>query len=197
MFTVITRTANRPRFFAACRRSVLGQRRQPYHIVVSDNPNDDYMEGDRVVRVQHEDGRGHNLYFNLARLHIPASHPWVIFLDDDDAFDTPDALDIIAENILRTDDLVLWQVQFPDRLVPGEMIYLPPQAGHITGIGFCYHSAHWIDWKPYACGDFLVINELYAQLRPVWIDRVLTKMQIGPGHGLQKDLAHELHPSTS
>lgn len=187
MITVITRTANRSRYFAECRRSVLAQTLRPYHLIVSDTPEDEYPDGDRVVRVQHLDDRGHNQYFNIARLHVPASHPWVIFLDDDDAFSTPDAVATIAAAIRSANDMVLWQVDFHNRIIPGGMIYLSPQVGKISGIGFCYHVSNWVDWKPYACGDFLVIDELYQILRPVWIDQILTKIQREPGHGKRMD----------
>lgn len=187
MITVITRTANRPRYFAECRRSVLEQTERAYHIVISDTPEDDYMDGDLVLRVPRQEGRGHNLYFNEAARHIPRSHPWVMFLDDDDAFATRRALQMIRERIYDANSMVLWQVQFPDRQIPGGSMYLPPQPGNISGIGFCYHSKHWEDWKPEAYGDYFVIKALYSHLHPVWVNAVLTKVQ-QIGAGLRLDL---------
>lgn len=193
MFTVITRTSGRPRFFEQCRRSVLMQTEPAYHIVISDDPADEYMEGDLVLRVPHIPGRGHNLYFNQVRQHIPPSHPWVIFLDDDDRFLGPFSLDLIRDEILkqvftREDCLYLWQVEFTDeRLIPGNAFGQLPQPGNISGIGFCYHSKHWEDWKGEAMGDFHVINALYSRLNPVWIEAVLTGVQ-EIGHGLKMDL---------
>jgi len=197
MFTVITRTANRPRFFAKCRRSVLAQTRKAFHLIVTDDPADHYPEGDFVALVERKEGRGHNLYFNEVRRDIPDANPWVIFLDDDDHFTTPDALACIACAIRDADDLLLWQVQFPDIVIPGGMIYLPPQPGRITGIGFCYHKKHWVDWQATSFGDFKVINELYNTLHPVWLNSVLTGTQEGPGHGNRNDLGHGLHFATS
>ncbi len=188
MFTVITRTANRPRFFGKCRQSVLSQTRPTFHLVITDDPADQYPVGDFVALVERKEGRGHNTYFNEVRQHIPDSHPWVIFLDDDDAFAAPDALACIAGAIRDSSDLVLWQVQFPDCILPGKRFGLPPAPGQITGIGFCYHKSHWLDWPPVPLGDFAVIQELYQTLRPVWLNSVLTKMQTGPGHGLRLDL---------
>lgn len=190
MITVITRTANRTRFFAECRRSVLEQTERPYHLVISDTPEDDYPEGDLVLRVPRQEGRGHNLYFNQVRKHIPRSHPWVMFLDDDDAFHTRRAVQMIQERLYDANDMVLWQVLFPDNLqIPGGSMFLPPQPGKISGIGFCYHSWHWEDWKPEAYGDYHVINALYSQLHPVWINAVLTRVQ-EIGHGQRKDATH-------
>lgn len=197
-FTLITRTSGRPRFFARCRQSVLSQT-HPYvfHLIISDDPADHYAKGDFVALVEYKEGRGHNTYFNEVRKYIPDSHPWVIFLDDDDEFTMPDALALIAATIESENDLLLWQVRFPDRLVPGDALGLPPVAGNITGIGFCYHKKHWVNWSALSFGDFFVIRELYFNLRPQWIDFVFTAMQIGPGHGLKKDLEHGLHFSTS
>ena len=189
-FTIITRTSARPRFFARCRASVLAQTHKNYfHLVVSDDPADHYPEGDFVALVEQLPGRGHNLYFNEAARYIPASHPWVIFLDDDDHFTTPDALERIAAAIDTDDDMALWQVQFPHGLIPGDMAGLPPQPGNITGIGFCYHAKHWRNWQARSFGDFFVINELYHTLRPVWLHEVLTGLQSAPGFGLRMDLA--------
>lgn len=200
MITVITRTSNRPRFFAHCRLSVLAQTVRPYHIVISDEPEDDYMEGDLVLRLPKQEGRGHNLYMNAARPHIPPSHPWVMFLDDDDRFEQSAAIETICNSIRSADDVLLWQVQFPHGLIPGGMIYLIPQMGNISGIGFCYHSKHWEDWQPIPCGDYYVINKLYRTLHPVWINAVLTGLQAAPGHGHRWDLEennHELRFATS
>ncbi len=189
MFTVITRTANRPKFFRRCRESLLAQTHKNYfHLVVTDDPADQYPAGDFVALVGRKEGRGHNLYFNEVAQHIPASHPWVIFLDDDDRFTTPDALACISGAISTDDDFILWQVQFPQGLIPGDAWGFPPQPGNITGIGICYHRKHWVDWRAQSFGDFFVISELYNKLRPVWLPSVLTGLQSVPGLGLRADL---------
>lgn len=194
-FTIITRTSARPNFFARCRASLLSQTHKNYfHLVVSDDLSDKYPigQGDLLLRVKPLAGRGHNTYFNLAAEHIPPSHPWVIFLDDDDELISRHALEIIANAIHDADNILLWQVLFPDCILPGQRFGLPPEPGQITGIGFCYHVSHWIDWLPLPLGDFAVIQELYQELRPVWINQILTGMQVGPGHGNRQDLEHGL-----
>lgn len=188
MFTVITRTSGRPRFFEQCRRSVLAQTMQPFHLVISDDLADTYATGDFVLHVQHQEGRGHNLYFNAARQHIPASHPWVIFLDDDDEFLRPNALERIAAAIFEETRMVLWQVRFTSYLIPGNEIGFHPKPGNISGIGFCYNSRFWVDWTPAAFGDFYVIDALYSVFHTAWIDEVLTGIQYVPGNGERKDL---------
>lgn len=201
MITVITRTSGRPRRFDICRKSVLMQGCQPFHLVISDTADENYMRGDKVLRVQKQEGRGHNLYLNEARHHIPPSHPWVMFLDDDDQFTGPCAVQEMVKHInsapdffiedtdMAEDSLLLWQVQFPGNvLIPGTAFGHPPAPGNISGIGFCFHSKHWVDWPAESLGDFHVINTLYSQLCPVWIYAVLTGLQAGPGMGLREDL---------
>lgn len=199
MITVITRTANRPRYFAKCRRSVLQQTERAFHLVISDTPEDDYPEGDLVLRVPRLQGRGHNLYFNQAAKHIPPSHPWVMFLDDDDQMGSPFTLESVIRNIIDENSLLLWYVEIDDGfIVPNHSFGKPPLPGNISGIGFCYHSRHWMDWPPESLGDFKVISELYKKLNPVWIEAVLTCTQDGPGHGLREDLITEnVHLTTS
>ena len=190
--TIITRTSNRPEFFKRCRQSIVEQTGVLFrkgHMVISDDPADQYHARSFVLRVQRREGRGHNMYFNEVAPIIQGSwYPWVMFLDDDDHLLRPDALRLITEAMQTEDDLILWQVQFPHgRLVPGAAIGMPPQPGNISGIGFCYHSKHWVDWvgEPYA--DWRVISELYQSLTPRWIYETLTGLQGEPGHGLRQD----------
>lgn len=190
MITVLTRTSRRPVFFAECLRSVQAQSVKPYHIISSDDPEDTYAlgKGDHLLHIPAQHGRGSNLYLNMMRRYIPKKSPWVMFLDDDDHFTDIDAVKKIQNNIRSEDDLLLWQVQFPHGLVPGLALGHAPSPGNITGIGFCFHSKHWIDWVSDSFGDYFVIAQLYMRLNPVWIDEVLTGLQSSAGHGLRRDL---------
>ena len=187
-FTVITRTSGRPKFFAECRRSVITQSLAAYHLVGYDSTDDTYPVGDDVVYLEAAIGRGHNLYFNTLRHYVPKTHPWIIFLDDDDKFMRADALHMIRAAIRHNDDMVLWRVDFGNgRLVPGS-IGLPPVAGNVSGIGFCYNVKNWVSWPGMAYGDFFVISQLYNSLNPVWLPEVLTGLQSEPGGGKKLDL---------
>jgi len=196
MITVITRTSGRPNFFANCRKSVLAQTRPAFHLVISDDSEDAYPEGDKVVRLPiRSEGRGVNQYFNWVFQHIPAAHPWVMFLDDDDQLQNSAAIETIERSILMDDDLLLWQVQFPqNRLIPGAAFGQVPAPGNISGIGFCYHARHLIDWPGVDFGDFMVISQLYNRLRPVWINAVLTGVQTGQNMGKRND--YEIRTTT-
>lgn len=190
MITIITRTSGRPNYFANCRKSVLVQTRPAYHLIISDDPADAYPEGDKVVRLPiRAQGRGTNQYFNWVREHIPASHPWVMFLDDDDMLMDQTACETIGQNTRSVEYLLLWQVQFPqNRLIPGAAFGQVPAPGNISGIGFCYHARNWVEWPGVDFGDFMVISQLYNRLRPVWINAVLTGLQTGQNMGKRNDL---------
>lgn len=186
-FTVITRTSGRPKFFAECRRSVLVQKEPAYHLISSDDPADTYPKGDQIVRLDAQPGRGHNLYFNTLHLWVPREYPWIIFLDDDDRFCHNNALTIISQAITSENDVILWHVDFGNaRLIP-HRIGEPPVAGNVSGIGFCFHLKHWVDWPGMPYGDFYVISRLYDRLKPVWVPEVLTGLQAEPGAGRRND----------
>lgn len=187
MFTILTRTSNRPNYFARCRQSVKDQTIQAYHIVSTDDPTDTYPEGDKIVQVEPAIGRGHNLYFNTMRLYVPSEFPFIIHLDDDDRFSSPFVLEIIRDHIQHSGNLILWKVRAPDRLIP-ERVGQHPVFGEISGIGFAVHVKHWINWQSVPGGDFLVIDHYYRKLKPVWIDTVLTEFQTGAGNGLKMDI---------
>lgn len=188
MFTVINRTSGRPRFFAECRRSVLSQKEQVFHLVSTDDPADQYPKADKIIQLEQEQDRRHNLYFNELRRHVPNTNPWIIFLDDDDKFTTPAALSLINAAIQDDNSLILWRVDFGNGRIVPPSIGMPPQPGNISGIGFCYHVRHWVDWPGMAFGDFYVISQLYNRLKPVWISDVLTGLQSEPGGGRREDL---------
>lgn len=198
MFTILTRTANRPKMFKRCRESILVQSLPAWHVVCSDDENDTYPEGDVVARIKRDttQHRGHNLYLNFMRSLAHVDGPWVICLDDDDQFHTPNALKKIAAAINNSsggeNTIVLWQVKIGERTVPdivptGVPPFDFPLVGNVTGIGFCIHVKNWIDWQAKSAGDFTVMLDHYRNLTPVWIPETLTSMQSGPGGGYRID----------
>jgi glycosyltransferase involved in cell wall biosynthesis len=198
MLTVITRTSNRPNYFANCRRSVLEQTLPAFHLVGTDDPADTYPEGDKVVQLPPRRGRDSNLHFNDLIHHVPDTHPWVVFLDDDDVLLRKDSLAFIGLYIgfilgrpdyKKEDHLILWKMRRLDHTIP-DLVGDIPKFGNITGGAVCFHKRHWRDWDNKSGADFRFISYLYSRLYPVWIDAVLTAMQTGPGMGQRKDL-HE------
>jgi hypothetical protein len=197
MLTVLTRTSNRPNYFKRCRRSVLEQTQRAFHIVSTDDPADTYPRGDVVVKVGKQPGhRGANLYFSDMVKKVPPDFQFIMFLDDDDKFCTPDAVETICRHIRTPDDMVLWRVDLGHKVVPPlHLMGCDPVAGEITGIGVAFHIKHWIDWHPTDFGDFKAIHHIWRHTNHIWIPEILTKMQTGPGMGLKNDL--NLHHENS
>jgi len=188
MFSILTRTSNRPNFFRTCRQSVLDQTVTAFHLIATDDEAGSYPEGDRIITVEKQQGRAHNLYFNTMRWWVPQWAPWVIHLDDDDQFTSPHALGFIRQHIKTENDLVLWQVDLgnPGPVIP-RAFGKQPRKGDISGIGFAVHVRHWEPWQGIPCGDYEVITRYYNKLNPVWIRQVLTSCQAGAGHGDRRD----------
>jgi hypothetical protein len=116
-------------------------------------------------------------------------------LDDDDRLLNQFVINTLCKHITHPDVLLLWQVNLHDRVIPEPPYWgHTPQPGHITGIGFCFHVRHWVDWEPTHYGDYQVVKALYPKLRPVWIPEILTEMQTGPGLGNRKDLSDDYFP---
>ena len=206
MFTVITRTSNRPRFFAECRRSVLEQTIRPFHLVGTDDPNDTYPEGDLVVQLPPRRGRESNLHFNDLIRHVPDTHPFVILLDDDDIFTSPNSLCRIYEVMeeaykntywlskkeLYDFLLVQWRMQRLDHTIPrdcrvGKSDVKEPEYGDCTGGGICFNKNLWVNWDDKSGADYRFIITTYYNSAFLMIDDILTAMQSVPGEGRRED----------
>ena len=183
MFSILTRTSGRPASFAQCSRSVKSQTIKSKHIVNTDSQTDNpYVILHNPNVITHiEKGEGqypYNLYFNKM---IEDAEGWIIYLDDDDEFTTPHALEIIKKHLTHEDVLILWKVQFGGYSIPRRCFGKLPTKGDISGIGFCHHKKHFIDWPSQHCGDYEVITQLYNKLEPIWINQILTGLQSKSG----------------
>lgn len=195
---VLTRTSGRPKAFARCRQSILDQEVDGLvcHLVSTDDPADTYVEGDIVVPVVRNGRWSWNDYMNKLMAAVP-DDGWIMWLDDDDRFTTPHSLAVACEQITSPDDLLIWKMKFPRRLVRTGTIprscqwRRTPRRGDIASACVMFHSkwrklAH---WPTRSCADYYAITGLYSKLRPVWIDAVLTELQGMPGRGKRKDIA--------
>jgi len=132
----------------------------------------------------------YNDYLNQLGRYI--NDGWVLYLDDDDEFLTPNAIQVIVDNITTNNDMLLWQVKLIARIVPNDDYFgQEPKLFHITGIGFMFHSSHLykVHWLSYKYADYHVIKNLYNELKPIWIKQVLiaTQRTQGKGMGLRED----------
>jgi len=136
------------------------------------------------------------LYLN--RMYQELRPGLVMFLDDDDMFCRPDAVETVVEEFKKhgQDALYMWRVWFPNhnQRFPEKCWGQEPELGHVSTIGFAFHTAHKDKglWDDKRYGDFRVIHRLWEKLpRTVWVDKVLTQIQKAQGFGEAKDLEGE------
>ena len=200
LVNIITRTSNRPKFFFCNWESVHTQTHQKIRHLVSYDDEETHkyvkmynnIDSYFIKRPPYEAGKfPYNLYCN--ELMNKVTEGWIMFLDDDDMFCYENSLEAILSYITSEDDLIMWQVQFPNRIVPSK-IGSKPQLGNTSAIGFMFHSKHMEPnmWNDRQGSDYRVIDMLYKKLNPVWIEQVLTmvnyKTQRTHGSGQRQDL---------
>lgn len=185
---ILTRTSNRPNYFKKCVNSVNIQTySNKRHIIsVDDDKSIDYVEKENceyitVDKIKRKNPTDAPYNFYLNKLNEEVKDGWVMYLDDDDIFMTPDALEKIASNIKHEEQLLLWRVQFPNRVIPENPHWEQrPTVTHISMIGFMYHSKY-IDKMKFdgeRCADYRYITKLYNMIDDVvWIDDVHTGIQ--------------------
>jgi glycosyltransferase involved in cell wall biosynthesis len=203
---ILTRTSKRPNFFKECVESVNSQTYGNIrHIVCADDQEslayakkmipDAFLVKKKPRLTKY--GTMHapyNLYCN--ELLSKVEEGWIMFLDDDDLFTSNKAIEKIMNFNPNNDDLLLWKVQFPYRVVPnasnfGKHIV----CGDISGIGCMFHKDYiWAaQWDEVKASDYRMIQKLCMLVRRImWIDGILTKINyqvrgVFGGLGLQQD----------
>ncbi len=192
---VLTRTSGRPNAFSYCKASVDAQRVSLVemgwalnHIVHCDRQRDlNYACGDLTMFCPPDShGNGScspNLYLN--RMHARVDRGWIMYLDDDDMFTKDDALARAMFHVEHKDQLILWRSKIGTRILPEPRFWgKKPKRCHIGSFQFAFHSSHMplAVWDENSCSDFRVVDRLYRQSRPVWVDELLTRTQGRPGH---------------
>ena len=188
---ILIRTSSRPIFFARCMASVKAQTYPNIVTIVhTDDHNDEYVEGDIIIRSKRDPspGRGHfNLYCNKLLDTIPADAPgWFHFLDDDDMYASNDAMERLVKkskrdhvNVARVDrgSGFVWPKYWKEQTTfSGECIFL--------------HTDHRLKarWGFKKKGDHNYSRQLTNILPINWIENlVITRAQKGSGRGKRLD----------
>lgn len=210
---ILTRTSNRPNYFRDCCASVDSQTYDNIkHIIATDDLNsesyikkyrDEFLYID-PLKYKHSTPKKlwhsrrpempawWNCYFN--EMYNLVEDGWIMFLDDDDKFLHPNAIDEIIKYLKSEDSLLFWNVQFPGFTVPRSgtpsLELQPPTPGNISMIGFMFHSKYIKDsqFEPWGCGDFRLSYKLWHQLNPkIHINQTLTSLQHRPHLGNRQD----------
>lgn len=191
---VLTRTHDRKEYFEVSRNSILEQTYKNINHIVGSDVECDYLDDIDVIKLTLKpvdpkpDGLASypapwNAHCNELNKHVKDG--WIMYLDDDDKFVTPNAVQIIVDNIEHENQIVMWRVDINGLIVPREAILKDVRPGNISAIGFLFHSKYLpVDWGSWNFGDYRVITQLLNKgLEKKWISRVLTQTQGNPNFG--------------
>jgi glycosyltransferase involved in cell wall biosynthesis len=188
---ILIRTSGRPKFFANCIQSIKSQT-YPHIITIvhTDDPADDYVTGDIIVRGEKNQGKGtapYNLYNNALMKAIPDGPGYYCFIDDDDMYYN----DTVIERMM--------QLAVPDKINVCHVerwsgTIWPAKWGNQRSFQtecFFLHTDHKdkATWWGNKGGDHHYTSQLTAQMQINWIDEIIMcKAQEGKGHGKRFDL---------
>lgn len=195
LINILTRTSNRPNYFINCFNNVKNQTyKNINHIISVDND-----ESEKYVKTQTDNyiklnipinpnppiitGRRYapyNSYLNDLRNQVKDG--WVLYLDDDDIFMSNSSLQKIVNHIDNDDQLLMWRVKFPNRIIPEDEYFNNKKVvlNHFSGIGFMYHSKYdkYSKWEVYSGGDYFFVDNLLKVIPNIkWINEVYTGLQ--------------------
>lgn len=199
---ILVRTRGRPEAFRRMAGSVATARRTfPGRLVLHalyDGPEAlRYITADKVTGVVADPKAAYapNGYYAQARSRFQPG-AWILHLDDDDRICGD--LSVLAPHLGDPDALILFRARVNSLVLPPDEYWRQtPVKARISGIGFLVHESRWIAWPAARAGDFAVISTLYRQLRPVWVDHLLTETQGPPGRGACLDLDDIGRPNVS
>lgn len=207
LINILIRTSGRPEYFNECVKSIYNQKYKNWNILIGidDNSSLTYTQsakGRDVIydydnfeipkppnSVDYGVAFKYNMYLN--DLQNEVNDGYIIYLDDDDCLYDSDSLNKLVNVIKSDDDLVIWRVKFPNRLVPSDSNFgKAPVLKDISGIGFSFHVKHKKEWEPYKRGDYRVAKALYESVpNVIYLNEVITKLQrdIEDGMGRKDD----------
>jgi len=121
-----------------------------------------------------------NLYLNELIDQIAEDDCWIMFLDDDDVFTRNDSVAQMVQELETIDydvnQLLMWQVQFPTRLVPKNIpkTTRAPSPGNVSCIGFMFHISQYhehddVRFQPRKGGDQVFVRSIWKHVTPCWV----------------------------
>lgn len=193
LVNVITRTHDRPLHFEMSRNTVTGQTHQDINHIVGTDIDCPYFPS--AIRVKEPElflgkiPNGHyfapwNKYLEELALHCKEG--LVMYLDDDDRFTCPDAIERILKYYQHDNQMLVWKVRIDlNMTVPSYSFAKEITAGDFSGIGFMFHTKHLpVKWSNISYGDFRVAHQLVNKgLEVVWINEILTTTISGANNG--------------
>lgn len=206
LINILTRTSNRPNYFENCFNSVKNQTYANINHIISvdDDTTENYVKKytDNYIRVVRKNlNKGlkgirryapYNLYLNDLKGQVKDG--WIMFLDDDNGFINNQSLENIVRHIVNVNQLLLWQVKFPNKLIPEDIFFAKKmiKLNHFDMNGFMYNVKYnTVLFDDYSAGDYFYMTKLFPLIpEKVWIKDVFTKVQRNNmgGFGRRDDL---------
>lgn len=197
-FNILTRTSKRPHYFAALCKSIDAQdyTNWTHHVITDDQNSVTYItelgrEPKVTPRLEKRTDINHHFPYNLYinELYDEVSEGYVLIIDDDDCFLTPQALTFLANTIQTTGGLptLFWRVKFPDGFIPRETDNFIFRPTNVTTCGYCFHTK-FIDaaeWDEFKESDFRVAHKIKLASNTA----LYLKNAVLTGFGLQRGLA--------
>lgn len=192
---VLMRTSGRPVFFNKCYESIKKQTYKNIVLIVhTDDPNDEYVKGDVIIKSDRISGNGsgfYNLYCNKLLKAIPKdAKGWYHFIDDDDMYYSNDVIEKLVENAKR-ECINVGRSQRRDGVIYPKR--WKNQHSFQTECFFLHtdhkNSATW--WERRG-GDHNYSRQLTKILETNWIDIIICKAQAGKGFGRRMDFDEQL-----
>tara|TARA_Y100001972_G_C7642695_1_gene322897 strand:+ start:696 stop:1469 length:774 start_codon:yes stop_codon:yes gene_type:complete len=122
-----------------------------------------------------------NLYLKIAEQH--AIEGWMVYLDDDDVFDSPTVLEEIVQELVDKDTLYLVKCRRSDGIRPSKEFWdamdkanYPIMLNEVGSASMIYHSKYkdYTNWDEWRAGDFRTIKTLEEKIpNKKFIDKVL------------------------
>ena len=181
IFNILIRTSGRPEYFKKCVESILEQNfKGKVNILVSYDSEEtynylrNYLDCIKIFKFEKSGDYGFNLYCNY--LMDKVEEGWIIFLDDDDKFLSPEVLDIISSNIEIENQMIIWNFLRPDRIVrPKEEFVF----SEIDTTCFCFNNSYKnkASWIAERGSDFHFFSNLGNEknLEKKFLNLVLTR----------------------
>lgn len=188
---ILIRTSNRPNCFKTLMASIKFQTyKNIITIVHSDNPADEYVEGDIIIHgkmLPRTLGRAsYNLYNNTLLKKIPKGPGWFVFIDDDDKYASRTAIEQFVKaakpdhiNVARADrgGGCIWPKYWKNQKVFQTECFMLHTKWRNLG-----------KWPAQKGGDHYYTKQITKKLPINWIENlIVTRAQMGKGRGKRKD----------
>lgn len=186
MIYVITRTNNRPNKFRLCAETVQEQTVDCTHVMLCENEIAGYVHPYHFVPMEKTtqahvmvkgDFKHYNQYLDWALQNIGSDGDYFAFLDDDNFYLRPDALELAIKEGANS-DLIMWRVNVSNNIVvPRDMASGKVAFGDIDMNGFLVRKGSFKNatFGDKLGGDYNFLKDAVTECKSVaWVDRVLS-----------------------